>query len=354
MNKRRMSYMLKTVALVMAGVIGLCGLETDAAQADEFIEIPEDTRIEEIQNSLELQTYTLYTYDGDVVGQFYYGESGELYRSVETMEYVVDDKYKVKKIWDIRPYDAYADIRLYTYRYLEDKTLCYMDFYENGLFQYGAGWAWDAEGKEQLYVKYDSDMNMESVECSYYDEEGRIAYELSGLSDLEDADLDETEIHSYEYDKDWTVIGYVQNGKNGVKEPNYLKEAIDQDTLLEANYTRGAMDELVWNSYDEEGRLVYKISVETAWKQVYSQANLVHYVYDDQGRIKAEYSYDVVDDISVQDTGIYSDQHRSFSLTMNRDKYPEWIVSDCSLTDKVVVQYDNVTGAFLDITMGDN
>ena len=76
MRKKSMSYIIKTMALLMAGVVGLNAIKVEAAKRGDEITVPEDAWASEYINSLELQSYTVYTQNGDVRGEFYYNASG--------------------------------------------------------------------------------------------------------------------------------------------------------------------------------------------------------------------------------------------------------------------------------------
>ena len=242
---------------------------------------------------------------------------------------------------------------LYTYRYLDDKTICYMDRYKNGSFAYGRGLVWSTDGTAKLSVKYDANREIESTECTYYDEEGRQAYVLSGLSALDAIDWNEASIYSYEYAENGVMTGYVQTGKQDSKTPWCRQEVVDGQVLLEMEYTENTIDDLIWYAYDKAGNVIYEVSVGLDARKEYSEAYLIHYVYDEQGNCVAQYDYDIVDDIEIDNKESVADSDRSLKVVLGESGYLEKIVSECSLTDNVVVQYDSVSGAFDKLVVGD-
>lgn len=352
MKRAQIRFLAKTVALVLAGVTCFGGLEANADKAENMIEIPENTQIGDLAESLVLNSYTMYDYSENGSEKYSYLYTGELYYSKEERIYE-EDGYRVKKIYEVRPSGTYADAILYTYRYLEDKTLCYMDKYDHGNHEYGKGWVWDADGREVLAVKYDTEGNVKSVDCSYYDEEGRLAYEFSDLSGVEKHIMDASPMRSYQYSGDYTVYGYTQEWANGEKQLCYRKDEMDGKILLEAEYA-DELDDMYWYSYDEEGKLVYEIATIPQLGEEYSEVELTHYLYDEQGRCKESYSYQVVGDLFIQDTGLYSGEYRSFAALFGDREYPTDIIVESNDTEPVVIWFDTHTGDFLDMDMGEN
>ncbi len=352
MKRKAMRYLAKTVALVLAGVFCFGELETNAAKGDAVVNIPENRALGEFEDSLVLSTYTTYFYTDNGSCKYSYDEAGELYYSKEEMIYEIDG-CKVKKIYEIRPSATEAIAYLYTYRYLEDKTLGYMDKYDHGVYEYGRGWVWDKDGREQLDVQYDTEGNIKSVDCSYYDEEGRLAYEFSDLSGLEERIMDASPMRSYQYSGDYTVYGYTQEWVNGEKKACSRKDEMDGKVLLEAEYA-DELNDMYWYSYDDEGKLLYEIVCMPQWDAEYYEVELTHYLYDDQGRCKESYSYQVVGDLVVQDTGLYSGEYRCFVAIFGDREYPTDIMAESTDTEPAVILFDLHTGEFWDMDMGEN
>lgn len=352
MKKTPMRYLAQTVAFVLAGVICFGEVKTDASRADKEIEIPQDTQLEDFGGVLELDSYTLYEYTEHGVREFYYDATGSMYRSKETMTYEIDG-CQARKIYDVRPSVTKATANIYTYRYLEDKTLCYMDKYEKGKFEYGRGWVWDADGRERMDVRYDSQGGIESVDCSYYDEEGRLAYEFGDMSDVGQRAMKKAQIHSYEYQGDHTVFGYVQDGKNDERKVCYRKDEIHGDVLLEAEFDEHDLESLEWYSYDNEGRVLYKINIYHHWEDEHIGLELTHYLYDEEGRCTESYLYDVKGDLFVEDEGEYSVHRRGFSAIYNGGEFPEDIVVYSAWAEPVFILCDLETGAVWDMDMGE-
>ncbi|MBE5865702.1 MAG: hypothetical protein E7292_05725 [Lachnospiraceae bacterium] len=352
MKKNAMRYWAKTVALVLAGVTCLGGLEANADKAQRVIEIPENTQIENLCDTLVLKNYTVYDYTESGSGKYSYDENGELYYSKDEVIYE-EDGYRVKKIYEVRPGGTYANAFLYTYRYLDDKTLGYMDKYDHGNYEYGMGWVWDADGREVLAVKYDEQGNIKSADCSYYDAEGRLAFEYSDLSGVEKRNMDAAPVRSYQYRGDYTVYGYTQEHANATAENCYRKDEIDGKALLEAEYT-DELDNLYWYSYDEEGKLLYEVICRPQWDADCYEVELIHYLYDEQGRCKESYCYDVKSGLFVQDNGLYSGGYRNFVAVFDDGGYPTDIIAESNDTEPVVVWFDLHTGEFIDMDMGEN
>lgn len=352
MKRTQITFWARTFALVLAGVTCFGGLEANADKAERMIEIPENTQIEDFGDSLVLKGYTVYDYTENGSGKYSYDELGELYYSKDEVIYE-EDGYRVKKIYEVRPGGTDANAFLYTYRYLEDKTLCYMDKYDHGNYEYGRGWVWDADGREVLAAKYDAEGNVKSVDCSYYDEEGRLAYEYSDLSGVEKRIMDAAPVRSYQYRGDYTVYGYTQEWANGDKQLCYRKDETDGKVLLEAEYT-DELDDMYWYSYDDEGKLLYEIVCRPQWGAEYYEVELTHYLYDEQGRCKESYSYDVKEDLIIDDTGMYSGGYRYFAAIFDEMEFPIDIIVESADTESLFIHFDLYSGEFLDMDMGEN
>lgn len=351
MKKKAIRYLAGTVAMVLVGVFCFGELETDATK--DVVNIPENRELDEFEDSLVLNSYTTYSYTDNGSCEYRYRETGILYYSREEMIYEIDG-CTVKKIYEVRPSATEAIANLYTYRYLDDKTLGYMDKYNHGVYEYGRGWVWDKDGREQLDVQYDAEGNVESVDCSYYDEEGRLAYEFSDLPNMEENSMNAADISSYQYKGDYTVFGYIQGGISGEKKICSRKDEMDGKVLLEAECTGKNLDELTWYSYDEEGKLLYEVVTRQQWGEEYNEIEFTHYLYDEQGRCKESYTYQVVGDINVQDTGLYSGEYRSYAALFDGKDFPTDIIIESSDTEPVVIWFDLHSGEFLDMGMGEN
>ncbi len=362
MLQKKKGMWIKMLAMVTAGILCLGVLPVSATEerpdgaepeVEEVIEFPKDDAINGMEESLDLIGYFVYTYDeeGNEVGDYRYGADGEMYYYTKVFENKEKDGYRIKRVWEERPYATFDRISVYTYRYMDDLTACYMDKYENGEFDYGRGWVWNADGKQELYVKYDADRQMESANCSYYDEEGRLAYSFSGLPDFDAFNTDETSIYSYEYDEKGIVRGYCRT-KDEI-EPCYLKEETEGNILLEASYSEDEISDLEWFIYDEEGRVLWKVMVEPAYKEDYSEADLEHYIYDEEGRCVAAYTYNIIGDITLKDNGLYSDRGREFSVLYGGREYPYSIEFQDKVTGSTYVKYHDTTGALLETNLGE-
>jgi len=353
MKKRRMNPVAGTIGLLMAGVLTLGVIESDATTVNDHIVIPGDPQMVAYGDALELDMFTTYTNSGDLRGQFSYGPDGKLYHSVETLEYEDEEGYKVKKVWNVSTSKATAELYLYTYRNEGNETFCYMDKYKNGMFDYGSSWVNSQDGDTQFYVKYDSAGNVKKMECTYYDEEGRPAYILSGMTDLEKIDWNETDIFSYEYCENGVACGYIQKGQTGERVPCYRKEVSENQIMLEMEYTASSVETLDWYMYDKDGRILYKISVSPAWNKEYSEINLEHYLYSGSSMLMAKYIYDVQGDILIQNTGSNMDAERSFQACFGKSGYPIEIIAQNSATDTIMIRYNKATGAMEKIIMGE-
>ncbi len=362
MFQKKKGMWMKMLAMVTAGVLCFGVLSVNATEerpegaepeVEEVIEFPKDDAIKGMEESLDLIAYCVYTYDdkGNEVGDYRYGSDGELYYYTKVMENEAKDGCLTKRVWEERTYATFDRTSVYTYRYMDDLTACYMDKYENGKFDYGRGWVWNADGKQELYVKYDTNRQMESVKCSYYDEEGRLAYSFSGLPDFDGFHADETTVYSYEYGENGIVRGYCRTGDEKVS--CYLKEEAEGNVLLEASYTEEEISDLEWFIYDEEGRALWKVTVELDYEEVYSEVDLEHYIYDEEGRCVAAYTYNIIGDITLKDTGLYSDRKRGFSVLYDGREYPYSMEFQDGVTGSTYVKYHGTTGTLWDTNLGE-
>ncbi|MBQ2802981.1 MAG: hypothetical protein IJF07_03690 [Lachnospiraceae bacterium] len=357
MKDKRNAGRIKKMLIFLGAALYLSvfgGMETKA-ETKYQMDIPEDEWLEEMESALELQYYTAYTYDetGRETGDYRYNTEGELFYYKEVLKYENKDNCVFKRVMERRADKLFHNVYFYTYQYMEDKTACFMDKYKNGKLDYSQSFLWDVNGKELLSVDYDENTEIDAIDGSFYDEEGRLAYSISGLADLDTISKEEMEIYSYKYDSNGVMRGYTKTSENGKETPCYRKEEIEGAVLLESSFTSELMDKFKWYAYDEEGRKEIEISISEAWNSEFYEISLEHYIYDESGLCEGKYTYDVVDDIIVADTGKYSDVLRYFAASFEGNAFPYVITSDSYLTGVTYVTFDYATGKLAYTNMGE-